>query len=95
MRGLRIEMNQTSNGRYASLFSSFRSRPLAFATSARGPGQAEIGLVGRPDLDLDNPAPFAPVLKSVVPDMVINAAAHTGVDQQEDERKLCGRQTRS
>lgn len=45
----------------------------------------DIVLVGRPDLDLENPATFAPVLRSVAPDMVINAAAHTGVDLQEDE----------
>ncbi|WP_395449480.1 dTDP-4-dehydrorhamnose reductase [Aminobacter sp. UC22_36] len=61
------------------------SGQLARSLAARAQGQAEIVLVGRPDLDLDNPATFAPVLKSVAPDMVINAAAHTGVDQQEDE----------
>lgn len=61
------------------------SGQLACSLAARARGQAEVVLVGRPDLDLENPATFAPVLKSVAPDMVINAAAHTGVDQQEDE----------
>lgn len=61
------------------------SGQLARSLAARAQGQAEIVLVGRPDLDLENMATFAPVLKSVAPDMVINAAAHTGVDQQEDE----------
>lgn len=61
------------------------SGQLACSLAARAREQAEIVLVGRPDLDLENPATLAPVLKSVAPDMVINAAAHTGVDQQEDE----------
>ncbi|PWK76312.1 dTDP-4-dehydrorhamnose reductase [Aminobacter sp. AP02] len=61
------------------------SGQLARSLSEQAKGQAEIVLVGRPDLDLENLATFAPVLKSVAPDMVINAAAHTGVDQQEDE----------
>lgn len=61
------------------------SGQLASSLIARARGQAEIVLVGRPDLDLENPATFAPVLNSVAPGMVINAAAHTGVDQQEDE----------
>lgn len=61
------------------------SGQLARSLAVQAKGKAEIVLVGRPDLDLENPATFAPVLKSVAPDMVINAAAHTGVDQQEDE----------
>ena len=36
-------------------------------------------------LDLENQATFVPVLKTVAPGMVINAAAHNGFDQQEDE----------
>ncbi|WP_378941541.1 dTDP-4-dehydrorhamnose reductase [Mesorhizobium sp. ANAO-SY3R2] len=61
------------------------SGQLARSLAVQAKDQAEIVLVGRPDLDLENPATFAPILKSVAPDMVINAAAHTGVDQQEDE----------
>lgn len=61
------------------------SGQLARSLAVQAKARAEIVLVGRPDLDLENPATFAPVLKSVAPDMVINAAAHTGVDQQEDE----------
>jgi len=62
-----------------------RNGQVARSLAERAQGRAEIVLVGRPDLDLENPAGFAPLLKSVAPDMVINAAAHTGVDQQEDE----------
>ncbi|MEP9399038.1 dTDP-4-dehydrorhamnose reductase [Mesorhizobium sp. KR2-14] len=58
------------------------ARSLAVRAQGRG---IEIVLAGRPELDLENPSAFASVLKSVAPDMVINAAAHTGVDQQEDE----------
>lgn len=61
------------------------SGQLARSLAEQAKGQAEIVLVGRPGLDLENPATFAPVLNAVAPDMVINAAAHTGVDQQEDE----------
>jgi dTDP-4-dehydrorhamnose reductase len=56
----------------------------SLATRAQGSG-IEIVLAGRPELDLENPLTFAPILNSVAPHMVINAAAHTGVDQQEDE----------
>ena len=61
------------------------SGQLARSLAERAEGRADIVLVGRPDLDLENPATFAPILKSIAPDMIINAAAHTGVDQQEDE----------
>lgn len=58
------------------------ARSLAVQAQGRG---IEIVLAGRPEFDLENPLTFAPVLKAVAPHMVINAAAHTGVDQQEDE----------
>ncbi|MEJ6783641.1 dTDP-4-dehydrorhamnose reductase [Aminobacter sp. Piv2-1] len=62
------------------------SGQLARALAARAAtAGVEIICVGRPDLDLEDPASFAPVLQAVVPDLVINAAAHTAVDQQEDE----------
>ncbi len=60
---------------------------VARALAARGATHPDIQIVavGRPDLDLEDLSTFAPVLRSVGPDLVINAAAHTGVDQQEDE----------
>lgn len=57
----------------------------SLALRAQGQEDVEIVVVGRPDLDLESPATFAPILRSIAPDMVINAAAHTAVDQQEDE----------
>lgn len=41
--------------------------------------------VGRPDLDLENPAGFRGVIDAITPDLVINAAAFTEVDRQENE----------
>ena len=60
---------------------------LARALAARAQYHQGIELVciGRPDLDLEAPSTFAAVLKLIAPDLVVNAAAHTGVDQQEDE----------
>lgn len=57
----------------------------ALADRAQGLADVEVVLVGRPELDLENPASFAQVFHSHAPDMLINAAAHTAVDQQEDE----------
>ena len=60
---------------------------LARALGVQAQDRPDIELihVGRPQLDLENPNSFAAVLKMAAPDLVINAAAHTGVDQQEDE----------
>ncbi|MBS3651546.1 dTDP-4-dehydrorhamnose reductase [Pseudaminobacter sp. 19-2017] len=59
---------------------------LARSLAVRAQGHdIEIVLAGRPEIDHANPSTFVSVLKSVAPHLVINAAAHTGVDQQEDE----------
>ncbi|WP_378947191.1 dTDP-4-dehydrorhamnose reductase [Mesorhizobium sp. ANAO-SY3R2] len=57
----------------------------ALAERAQGQANVEVILVGRPELDLENPASFAQVLRHYSPDMLINAAAHTAVDAQEGE----------
>lgn len=57
----------------------------ALADRAKGQANVEVVLVGRPELDLENPVSFARVLRAYAPDMLINAAAHTAVDAQEDE----------
>jgi dTDP-4-dehydrorhamnose reductase len=46
---------------------------------------AEIVPLGRPCLDLGNPATVLPAILSVAPDIIINAAAFTGVDLAESE----------
>lgn len=47
----------------------------------------EIELIpaGRPEVDLADPGSLARVIRAVSPDLVINAAAYTAVDQAEDE----------
>lgn len=43
--------------------------------------------LGRPQLDLERSDAIAPVVAAVAPDIVINAAAFTGVDRAETERE--------
>lgn len=65
-------------GREGQLVQSLLERGNAYpATSMRA--------VGRPDLDLENPTSIERVVRSESPDIVINAAAYTAVDQAEDE----------
>lgn len=60
---------------------------LARSLMERGNGRAgmEILAIGRPELDLEIPGSAAALIGSVAPDVVINAAAYTAVDQAEDE----------
>jgi dTDP-4-dehydrorhamnose reductase len=44
--------------------------------------------VGRPELDLAVPVTIAKALRRAAPDIVVNAAAHTAVDQAESEPEL-------
>jgi dTDP-4-dehydrorhamnose reductase len=46
----------------------------------------EVILVGRPELDLLEPAGVLPALTKVRPDVVVSAAAYTAVDKAEAER---------
>lgn len=41
--------------------------------------------VGRPELDLERPESIASAVAAAAPDLVVNAAAYTAVDQAEDE----------
>ena len=45
----------------------------------------ELVTLGRPELDLEVPGSAAAAIARVAPDIVINAAAYTAVDQAEDE----------
>lgn len=47
------------------------------------PGVHEIIPLGRPDLDLTEPTGIAPAIRAARPDLVVSAAASTGVDQAE------------
>jgi dTDP-4-dehydrorhamnose reductase len=60
---------------------------LARSLVERGAVHPEIEIIalGRPRLDLETPRSGAPAIADVRPDVVINAAAYTAVDQAEDE----------
>jgi dTDP-4-dehydrorhamnose reductase len=48
-----------------------------------------ISVLGSQDLDLANPDHIRSQLRQVNPDIIVNAAAYTAVDQAEDEPELC------
>jgi dTDP-4-dehydrorhamnose reductase len=47
--------------------------------------EISVEALGRPQLDLENPATIYPALAQVRPDAIINAAAYTAVDKAESE----------
>lgn len=51
----------------------------------------ELVALGRPELDLEQPGSAAEAIAEIRPDVVINAAAYTAVDQAEDEPELAMR----
>lgn len=59
------------------------ARSLA-ARAAALPGLS-VETVGRPRLDLERPETIAASIAAAAPDVVVNAAAYTAVDQAEDE----------
>lgn len=64
-----------------------RDGQLARSLARRAPAWPGVSVqaVGRPELDLERPASIAAVIAAAAPDVVINAAAYTAVDQAEDE----------
>jgi dTDP-4-dehydrorhamnose reductase len=62
---------------------------VARALAERGPGQGiAVTLIGRPALDLADPASVHDALRQTGGDVVVNAAAYTAVDQAEMEPDL-------
>ena len=55
---------------------------------ARAHPEVVVIAVGRPDLDLTDPATIRPALEAARPDIVVSAAAYTAVDRAEDEPDL-------
>lgn len=47
--------------------------------------QVELVAIGRPELDLERMETIGPAVAAARPDIIINAAAYTGVDAAEDE----------
>lgn len=64
-----------------------RDGQLARSLVLRGGGLPglEVRAVGRPELDLERPGTIGPAIAAARPDVVINAAAYTAVDQAEAE----------
>lgn len=60
---------------------------LATSLCVLGQGVAgiEVVAVGRPELDLEDPASVATAIAAVRPDIVVNAAAYTAVDKAEQD----------
>jgi dTDP-4-dehydrorhamnose reductase len=55
----------------------------------RGPGAGhEVVAIGRPELDLADPASIARALAAAAPDAIVSAAAYTAVDKAENESNL-------
>lgn len=48
----------------------------------------ELIVLGRDQLDLSQPESIRPMVREIKPDLVVNAAAHTAVDQAESEPDL-------
>jgi dTDP-4-dehydrorhamnose reductase len=65
-------------GREGQLARSLAERSASF------PG-VSVETVGRPQLDLERPDSIAAAIAAAAPDVVVNAAAYTAVDQAEDE----------
>lgn len=51
-------------------------------------GLGDLIVLGRDRLDLSQPESIRDVVREIKPDLIINAAAHTAVDQAESEPKL-------
>lgn len=60
---------------------------LARSLAARGAGieGLELRTIGRPLLDLERPETIEPAIRAAAPDVVVNAAAYTAVDDAEGE----------
>src|SRR5262245_42345996 len=55
---------------------------------AGGPEGLDIKAVGRPEVDFARAETIAPVIASLAPDLVVNAAAYTAVDKAESDSAL-------
>lgn len=69
------------------LLISGRNGQLARSLAERAAADASVDLItlGRAELDLERLETIAPAIRSISPDVVLNAAAYTAVDLAEDE----------
>lgn len=61
---------------------------VSHALQQRLQNMGELIVLGRDQLDLSQPESIRPVVRDIKPDLIINAAAHTAVDQAESEPDL-------
>src|SRR3546814_17830274 len=71
---LRVAVIGGSNGQLA--------RSLAEAADAG----CAVSLLGRPQVDLNEPAALSGLLRDLAPQIVVNAAAYTAVDRAQSEQ---------
>lgn len=62
-----------------------REGQVARSLLATAPSGIEVIAIGRPELDLANPASVLPALAAAQPDVIVSAAAYTAVDKAESE----------
>lgn len=67
---------------------SGRNGQLAQALQQRLAGRGQLHVLGREQLDLAQPKRIRQVVRELRPDLVVNAAAYTAVDQAESEPEL-------
>lgn len=60
----------------------------ALVEAAAEEKDVDLVTIGRPELDLAHTDTIAGIVKSIAPDLVVNAAAYTAVDSAEDEPAL-------
>lgn len=65
-----------------------RDGQVARAIALAGSGDVVVSCVGRPELDLTDPASIRAAIARHKPDIVVNPAAYTAVDKAESEAEL-------
>lgn len=68
-----------------------RSGQVVSAMLERAPADIAVLALGRPELDLAELETIAPAIRAARPDIIVNAAAYTAVDQAESEPGLAMR----
>lgn len=75
-------MRLAVTGLHGQVVTSLIERAAQFA----GDGDTHVVALGRPEMDLADPATIASALRAARPDMIVSAAAYTAVDKAESER---------
>lgn len=77
---------EASDTRILRVVVTGRDGQVVRALTERGPAaMTDVVALGRPDLDLADPARILDLFRAETPDVIVNAAAYTGVDKAESE----------